>query len=131
MNTNVKWRHPQLWYGCGIALLIVVAVVSLVPVSVSGASGSDKLAHVLIYLVLSGWFSLIAARTELLWRVFSGLIAYGLLIEVLQGLTDYRSYEIADALANGVGVAIGLLFHFSPFRRRLIQLDSRLARLKR
>lgn len=129
MNTEVEWRLTRLWYGCGIGLLLVVAVISLVPVS--GGGGNDKLAHVLIYLVLSSWFSLIAARPALLWRVFFGLIAYGFLMELLQGQTDYRSYEFADAVANSVGVAIGLLFHFSPFRRLLILVDSRLARLRR
>ena len=128
MNTEVEWRLTRLWYGCGIALLLVVAIISLVPVS---GGGNDKLAHVLIYLVLSSWFSLIAARPVLLWRVFFGLIAYGFLMELLQGLTDYRSLEFADAVANSVGVTIGLLFHFSPFRRLLILIDSRLARLRR
>jgi VanZ family protein len=128
MNSNVEWRLTRLWYGCGIALLLLVAVISLVPVSDSG--GNDKLAHVLIYLVLSSWFSLIAARPALLWRVFFGLIAYGMLMELLQGLTDYRSLEFADALANSVGVTIGLLFHFSPFRRLLMVIDSRLDRLR-
>ena len=129
MNSKVEWRLTRLWYGCGIALLLVVAVISLVPVS--GSGGNDKLAHMLIYLVLSGWFSLIAARPALLWRVFFGLIAYGLLMELLQGLTDYRSLEFADAVANSIGVAIGLLFHFSPFRRLLMVVDFHLDRLRR
>ena len=128
MNSEVEWRLTWLWYSCGIALLVLVAVISLVPVSGGGAN--DKLAHVLIYLVLSSWFSLIVARRALLWRVFSGLIIYGMLMEFLQGLTDYRSPEIADAVANSVGVAIGLLFHFSPFRHLLILIDSRLDRLR-
>ena len=126
MNSGVEWRRPRLWHGCGIALLVVVAVISLVPVS--GGAGHDKLAHVLSYLVLSSWFSLIAARPALLWRVFIALIAYGMLMEFLQGLTDYRSFEFADAVANSVGVAIGLLFHFSPLRALLILIDSRLNR---
>ena len=129
MNSKIEWRLPRLWYGCGMALLLVVAVISLVPVS--GGGGNDKLAHVLIYLFLSGWFSLIAVRPALLWRVFFGLIAYGLLMELLQGVTDYRSLEFADAVANSIGVAIGLLFHFSPFRRLLRVVDFHLDRLRR
>jgi len=129
MNSEFEWRLARLWYGCGIALLFIVAVISLVPISVSVESGGDKLAHVLIYLVLSGWFSLIVARPGLLWRVFMGLIVYGFLMELLQGQTDYRSYEVADAVANSVGVALGLLARFTPLRRLLITIDSRLAGL--
>jgi len=129
MNAEVEWQLARLWYGCGIALLLIVAVASLVPVS-GGGDGSDKLAHFLIYMVLSIWFSLIITRPVLLWQVFFGLIGYGFFMELLQRLTDYRSFEFADALANSVGVAIGLLFHFSPLRRLLIQIDSRLASLR-
>ncbi len=121
LNKDVEWRLKWLWYSCGILLLLLVAIVSLIPVS--GGSGNDKLAHLIIYLLLSSWFSLIVSRATMLWRVLFGLIAYGLLMEFLQGLTDYRSLEFADAVANSIGVIIGLLFHFSPFRRWLMAID--------
>jgi len=95
-----------------------------------GFIGDDKVAHLLSYLVLSSWFSTIVARASLLWRVFLGLVTYGLLMEFLQGLTGYRNPEFADAIANSVGVIIGLLFYFSPFRRWLVEIDNQLDRLR-
>jgi VanZ family protein len=41
--------------------------------------------------------------------VLAALLAYGGLIEILQSLTPYRSAEWADLLADGLGLAIGLL----------------------
>ena len=37
-----------------------------------------------------------------------GLLAYGVLIEILQGLTSYRHAEWADLLADGLGILAGL-----------------------
>jgi len=131
VSSQVEWRLKRLWYGCGIAMLLMVAIVSLVPVPVSAEMTNDKLGHVILYFFLSGWFSLIVPRPGLLWRVFLLLIAYGALMELLQGMTAYRSLEFADGIANSVGVGIGLLVHFSPLRGLLIRLDARLDGLKR
>ena len=36
-------------------------------------------------------------------------VAMGIGLEFLQGLTDYRTFEIADMLADAFGVSIGWL----------------------
>ena len=108
-------------------MLLGVAVVSLVPGPDIGVS--DKLSHLVTYFLLAGWFSLLAInRTRLGWTVI-GLIAYGMLIELLQGMTSYRYPEWGDVLANGTGVLAGILLYFSPLPRLLRFVDSRLARL--
>lgn len=127
LNSEIEWRLKWLWFACGMLLLLGVAIGSLIPVSVQG--GNDKVAHVVIYALLSGWFSLLAGRSELLWRVLPGLIAYGALIEVLQGLTDYRSAEFGDVIANSLGASLGLLVYFTSLRELLAKLDNRLFRL--
>ncbi len=123
MPTTQRWHFRKLWYACGLGLLVLVAVLSLMPVP-EGITGNDKIAHIFIYAFLSSWFSLIVIRRESLWWVLIGLIAYGSLMEFLQSLTDYRSAEIADAIANSMGATIGLAFHFTPLRHWLFRIDN-------
>jgi VanZ family protein len=94
----------------GIAL-IAVAWVSLLPQS-SVASASvipDYLAHAAGYAVL-GALAMLSSRGALpfTWSVL--LIAFGLLLEVLQPVVADRIFSTADVLANALGVAIGVSF---------------------
>lgn len=107
-------KMPKLWFTLAYALTLAVGVISLIPGPDIGSS--DKLAHFLVYATLSAGFSLIVEQRKSLWLVLVGLIAYGLLLEFLQGLTDYRFEDMADALANSLGVITGLAFYFSPLR---------------
>ena len=127
MDTLV-WHFKHLWYACGFALLMFIAIGSLMPVS--GDVGNDKLAHVIMYTMPSIWFSLLVDRPGSLWKIFLGLTAYGLLMEVFQGLTDYRTMEFADALANGLGILTGLFFYFTPCRRWLSAIDNFIYQLR-
>ncbi len=126
MDTLV-WHFRNLWFACGFALLLLIAIGSLMPVS--GDVGNDKLAHVIMYAVPAIWFSLIVERRSL-WRILIGLVAFGSLIEFLQGLTDYRTMEFADAVANGLGALLGLFFHFTPLRQWLSEIDNRIYKLR-
>jgi VanZ family protein len=101
----------------------VVAVLSLAPTT-PNVGDSDKLGHFLAYAVLSIAFSIIIRQRLSLWWVLFGLIAFGILMEYLQGLTGYRYADPEDALANSIGVVFGLLFHFSPLRRVLLKVDA-------
>ena len=68
---------------------------------------SDKLGHLLAYAALMFWFCrLYAARHA---RLAHGIafVALGVVLELAQGASGYRSYEIADLLANALGVAAG------------------------
>lgn len=123
-------RLRAYWFAAGFSLLLLVALLSLMPVSdsvVSVVVGNDKLAHIVIYALLSGWFSLLVIWRRSLWWVWCGLMTYGLLIEFLQGLTDYRFAELNDAIANSIGAALGLICHFTRLRDWLRQLDRYLS----
>jgi len=123
--TGHRLELARLWYSLAALMLLVVAAASLLPAPDVGVS--DKLSHVITYLVLAGWFSLLATnRVALCWTAV-GLLAYGMLMELLQGTTDYRYAEWGDVLANGAGVVAGSLFYFSPLPRLLRFVDSRLA----
>ena len=120
-------KFIRLWYLLGGILLILVAITSLIPVPDIGVG--DKTAHVVTYAVLSGWFSLLAIDCAALGYSALGLMGYGVMIEVLQGLTGYRHAEWADLLANTLGIGVGLLAYPLALRRLLVLVDTWLARL--
>jgi VanZ family protein len=128
-DTQFYLHLRPLWFGLACVLLLVVAVLSLAPVT-PDIGGSDKLGHFLAYAVLSIVFSVIIRQRKSLWWVLFGLIIFGILMEYLQGLTGYRYADPEDALANSMGVVFGSLFHFSPLRRVLLKVDAYLHRLR-
>lgn len=118
-----------LWYALGVILLLAVAAVSLAPVPATGVS--DKLAHLLTYSVLAGWFALIARDCRILGWSMIGLIGYGMLIELLQAQTGYRFAEWGDVIANSCGCILGSLLYFTPLRRLMRYVDHSLLSLLR
>ena len=115
----------RLWYGLGFLLLLVVMVASLLPAPDIGVG--DKPSHLLVYFVLSGWFSLIAVDRTIHVCSLVGLVLFGILIEGLQGLTGYRYAEWGDVLANSLGCLLGSIGYLPPLRRLFAVIDARLA----
>ena len=71
-------------------------------------AGFDKVEHLAAYVLLALWFTGLVARGRY-WAVAAGLLALGLLIEVLQWRMNLgRSAEALDMLANTLGVAVGI-----------------------
>jgi len=85
-------------------MLLIVLVLSLLPIDQPNFSPNDKVNHLLAYaaLLVSGYL----AHRHL---GFAGLfvVLFGVLVEVLQGLTSYRMFSFADMLADSAGVALG------------------------
>ena len=90
-------------------------IASIIPVDgkLSSVDNLDTLAHLGEYLLLA-WLLLQAMQTSGMQRQASGRWAwlmaagYGLLIEFIQAMIPWRSAELADALANAVGAALGV-----------------------
>jgi VanZ family protein len=106
-------------------MLIAVAVVSLVPAPDIGVS--DKASHLFTYFLLAGWFGLLAHDRVVLGWTLAALIGYGILLELLQGLTGYRFAEWGDVVANSIGAVAGVTLYFTPLRRLFRFVDNRLA----
>ncbi len=121
LRAEFELKLQKLWFGLAFIGLLALGVVSLIPAPDLG--GNDKIGHFIAYAMLSAWFSLLVEQRRTLWRILLGLIVYGLLLEFLQGLTSYRSGDLADAVANSLGVMTGLGFYFSPLRRVLRKVD--------
>lgn len=65
----------------------------------------DKAQHVFAFFCLSSLG--ILAYQKAVVKVAIGLLLYGALIELLQWLTGWRLGELADWVADGIGILIG------------------------
>ena len=72
------------------------------------SAASDKVNHLLAFLQLAVVTRLAWPGLGKLWIVI-GLLAFGLGIELVQAQLPYRTFAIADILADAAGIAIGLL----------------------
>ena len=82
------------------------------------ASGTDKLAHFAAYAVLG--YLLVRAHAAARWPLWAAAavgLAYALSDELHQSFVPGRSAEVADWVADALGVAAALAFH-SWHRRR-------------
>lgn len=102
-------RHTRtVWLVSTLAIAVLIAVLTLTPTPhmPRGDYHWDKLAHMVAFLVL-------VLPTAALWprvAAWIGVLAvvYGGAIEVIQPFTG-RSAEFADLLADGIGVALGII----------------------
>ena len=110
---RVTKKAKVWWYGVG-AYAALVLCLSLMPTGYSwGSQHLDKVAHFCKYLVFA-WFvvraiqkTITLERLHLLWAwMFTA--SYGLLMELLQALVPWRTGDVADAVANGIGAGLGV-----------------------
>lgn len=107
------------------AMLAIVAVLSLIPVSNVDIQVSDKAMHFVVYFGLSaGFMVLLQQHSNIKWIV-GGLVIYGIVLEILQGMTGYRYMEGLDVVANSLGVLAGVLVRFSPLPVLFRRIESR------
>ena len=98
--------------------LVVVLVAALMPPQIIGPPmGWDKMNHAMTFAMLAMLGC--SAYPERKVQVLLGLLAYGVLIELLQSLTDYRTAEALDVVADGVGLLVGWTFTRLLWRARL------------
>lgn len=105
-------RHEKRWRLAGIVFLLAVLVATFMPnlwlPQSSKFLPSDKWLHLLTFLFLSLWFTGQYSRSAY-WRLVLGLTAFGVLIELGQGMIPYRSAEWLDLVADVGGIGIGLI----------------------
>ena len=121
------WLHPfhrpGLWMGLWLAMVGAVVAGSLVappPLALEAPSGSDKLLHVLALGAVQ-----LFARGRPLALAGAALMGLGYALEVLQGeLTLTRQFDPGDALANGLGVLLGLAMRETALAGLARRLDA-------
>jgi VanZ family protein len=102
-------RYPWLWLSLGWLLVLSVIVGSLVPGEMlRSITVSDKIMHAASYFVLMLWFAGLYHRSKHP-IVAAVLIGLGIVLDMLQGTTRTRSFDLNDIAADAAGVLAGLL----------------------
>ena len=119
-------EQPRLlWYVLGWLMVGFVIVGSLIPSPAQlNMAHYDKANHLIIYAVLMGWFAQLIGVRKLQFAYMLGFITMGVVLEFLQARTSYRSFELADMVANGVGVFIGWVISVTLMPGWLTKLDK-------
>ncbi len=105
MLTELLALPVRYWRGLSLLSLVVLTVLSLLPLqAASSMAGSDKLLH------LAAWGLAVVPAALALGRrvvpVIGVFLMWGIAIEFVQPLVG-RFFEVADMLANAVGLSLG------------------------
>lgn len=102
----------------GIAMLLVIAIVCLMPSKELPQTGlSDKSEHFLAFGAVAFWFGSIVMRYDIPWLALL-LVGFGGLIEVSQAAMGWgRSGDWLDLAADSIGIAVGIGLAYTPVGR--------------
>lgn len=120
---RIERRRSYIRWAFSLCLAVGLAVALMPPQTLVPPTGWDKANHAMAFAVLAmlGCAAYPGRRAP----VLLGLLAYGGAIELLQGLTGYRSAEVLDVVADGVGLFFGWTFtRLSSRARRAGQIPS-------
>jgi VanZ family protein len=109
---NLKFKN--LWMGIGLIQILIAFYLCLrpMPETVQTIQHLDKLYHFTAYALLT-WYQIQifgTQKSKTLLFIFIIFMTQGLLIEILQFLTGYRSFELLDMVANASGSLYAILF---------------------
>jgi len=105
----VELRLRKIWLGLGIALVATIIFLSLSsnPPKIIHFQFGDKVGHFLAYLTLMAWFGQLYFKRVSLLILALLFVSMGIGLEILQGMSGRRFFEIADMAANTIGVLVG------------------------
>lgn len=123
-------RFYGIWRAIGIGLIAAVLTLSLMPLPVDAElpENGDKLGHLLAYGGLMFWFGMLTPAWRRQLVIALAFCAMGVAVELLQDLTPYRSFELADMGANSVGVLIGWWVALTPLQHSLARVEALIIR---
>jgi VanZ family protein len=99
-------RRFSVWPWAFFAFAVTVLILALVPAPPAMfTTGWDKSNHLLAFTVMT-WLGGRAFPHRMVY-VMLGLLAYGVLIEILQSFTPNRSAEWLDLFSDCLGILVG------------------------
>jgi len=106
VNAIIRWAAIT-GFAAGV---VAVSVLSLIPSdALPGIEVWDKLQHLLAYLVLAVTGAVaFPGRRSLPWLAI-GLLILGCVLEAIQAFVPGRVADVDDAVANAIGVGLGLV----------------------
>ncbi|WP_455199578.1 VanZ family protein [Kaarinaea lacus] len=125
-----RYRYVIIWKAIGYLILVALLYFSLVdnpPVSMHYRY-ADKFGHLLAYGTLMAWFSQLYTGTG--QRIILAVIfcLMGILLEYFQDWGGHRYFEVADMLANTLGILLGWWLSSRYCENCLLKLDRALSR---
>jgi VanZ family protein len=113
MNAN----KDKLFLVSLILVFIGITILSLLPPkSIEKLGEHDKINHFIAYAILSLNVGLVVKKLKTYLLYLPLLIGYGILLEYCQAFVPGREPSWLDALANAIGVVIGLIIFWIYFR---------------
>lgn len=113
MQKDIKSLLKHKTLIIAVVITIIIAILSLIKVGKQPINFTylDKIEHALAYFVLTFLWLLAFFRKEKIRTLVVVLcISYGILMEILQStVTNYRTFDYLDMLANAFGVIMALL----------------------
>jgi VanZ family protein len=117
-------RYPWVWWVLGGLLVAGVVIGSLMPAPEMPELGlSDKMLHAGAYGTLMLWFAGLY-RWRRHWVIAGALALLGLVLDIAQGTTATRSFDLGDVAANAGGILLALVlarFIFEGWCQRVEQ----------
>lgn len=122
------FSKPKLWLGIwifGWLLCIVLSMITPPDLSLEVDNG-DKIGHFFAYGLLSAWAVMIFQKKRNWWLSAIALIVLGIALEFAQGyFTTTRMMDWHDALADTIGVGLGLCVGLASWQDFLSRVDAR------
>lgn len=126
-ETTDRLRFRYLWIAIGVAYIAFIVWVSLVPSPpAQDLPVNDKLVHWLMYFILMLWFVQVSESFEERAALATAFIILGLSLEYMQGMGEARSREIADGVADTLGVLAAAALGRTPAARLLRRFEAML-----
>jgi len=102
-------QNRTLWrVALALSLVAIIVLATLDPHHPMPSTPSDKINHLIAFLELTILTRLAWPELRALWYA-PALLMFGLAIELVQATLPYRDFSLNDLLADGLGIAIGLL----------------------
>lgn len=123
----IELHYRSIWLMVGYLLMGLVVWLSLAPSPPDLRMDEANLSgHFLAYFTLTFWFLSMIERCR--WcRIAMGFMAMGLILELIQGATGYRHFDLLDILSGFVGVGLALLAASSPLCSLMSKADQWIA----
>lgn len=98
-------RTRTLFKALFLSALVAGTVLALIPSSGGGIEHMDKVMHLSAFFSLAMLLDNASLRRFWQWKA-PLLLGYGALIEVLQAFVPWRSFSVADWVADALGIAL-------------------------
>ena len=108
MKLQIIPRHQSLFFQTVLGFsLVVILYLATVPLNQPLPGGlSDKFWHGLCFVYLAFLGDNAFPERSLFQWTFAPLFLYGVLIEIIQFFIPYRSFSLADMVADALGLAV-------------------------